>query len=99
MAKRKPPVRDAAGYRVVWDWDPWARFLGARAEMIHRLTAEGRSVAAIQCALSLDPVQVQLIAQTKLETMPGIPGQVWPPKEFQKPKKARALKPAKRTKR
>lgn len=79
------PERDAEGYRIVWDWAPWARFIGARAQLIHEAVTEGKSFAEIRSWLSMDEMQVQLISMTDVSQIHGIPGNVWPPKQFQKP--------------
>lgn len=65
--------------QACWEWEPWARFLGARAQLIHQATAEGKSPAHIRAWLSMDEEQVRLIAGTSLDLMPGIPGKIWPP--------------------
>ena len=44
----------------------WGRFLGARAEMIHQMAAEGSGPTEIARALSCDPDQVTLISLTPL---------------------------------
>lgn len=85
----KLPERNAEGLRVVWDWPPWARFLAARAAVIHEALAEGKSPAYIRDWLSMDEVQVRLIGATELRNIPGTPGAVWPPAEFQEPTNGR----------
>jgi hypothetical protein len=80
-----PQTRDAEGYRVIWDWEPYARFLGARAQLIKEKRAEGLSWEAIARELSCEAMQVQLIGMSELSGICGIPGAVWPPKEHQKP--------------
>lgn len=80
-----PPARDDQGYQVVWNWEPYARFLGARAQLIKEKRAEGLSWEAIARELSCEPMQVQLIGMSELSGICGIPGAVWPPKEHQKP--------------
>lgn len=42
----------------------WGRFLSARHGLIHAWTAEGRSPEEIAETLSMDPMQVRLIAMT-----------------------------------
>lgn len=74
---------NAQGHRIVWDWAPWARFLGARAQLIHEYAAEGQGWEQIAKSLSCDPGQAQLIGSTELSGICGIPGAVWPPVEFQ----------------
>lgn len=78
------PTTNAEGLRVVWEWAPWARFLAARAQLIHEATAAGKSAAEIRDWLSMDEVQVRLIAATDLDMIAGVPGAVWPPAKFQK---------------
>lgn len=50
---------------------PWGKFLGARAEMIHKLAAEGMSAVDIAGTLSMDPTQARLIAATPLASIVG----------------------------
>lgn len=48
---------------------PWARFLGARAELIHEARERHESDASIASWLSADPGQVGLIAATPLKSI------------------------------
>lgn len=57
MAKKKLLVEHGS---------PWARFLGARAEMIRQMMADGDDAAAIARSLSCDVTQVRLIGATPL---------------------------------
>lgn len=78
----RPSDENADGLRVVWDWSPWERFLGARYQLIRESVAEGKSFEQIARELSCEPVQCSLIAQADEAMIAGIPGNVWPPKGF-----------------
>lgn len=48
----------------------WPSFLYHRAALIHAFVSEGESAEVIASRLSMDPVQVRLIALTPLDAIP-----------------------------